>query len=146
MLLAVTLAACAIALAAAPSAAAAPAASPAESEPGRGRVITGSEDYVPLDPIVAAVQADFALKGLLHIEVGLNADSPALRRRIEARMPRLRDAYTAAILSYTGLAYQYGDVPDAEQISAMLQRATDSTLGETGATVLLGMIIIYDNE
>ena len=50
----------------------------------------------------------------------------------------------SVLASYTGMTYQYGDVPNAQYLSRQLQRATDHTLGERGATVVLGMVVIYD--
>ena len=59
-------------------------------------------------------------------------------------MPRLRNAYVTQLSIYAGANYRYGDLPDAERISAMLHRATDQVLGQEGARVLLGMVVIHD--
>lgn len=125
-------------------AAGAPDAPPAgESAQSRsGRAITHVDSYVPLDPILAAVQADMRLRGVMHIELGLDAQDHRLRRRIEQRMPYLRNAYNSAIAVYTGVHYRFGEVPDPDMIARLLQRATDETLGEGGATVLIGMIMV----
>jgi hypothetical protein len=120
-------------------------AAPAEPEvsPDR-RAITASETYVRLDPVMASVQAGRDVRGLLHVEIGLDAPDPAMRARIAQRMPRLRDAYISAMAVYSAMGYGPGEVPDAERISALLQRATDQALGEPGATVMIGMIMIHD--
>ena len=49
----------------------------------------------------------------------------------------------SALSVYTGMNYSFGDIPDADRISQILQEATDMTLGQEGAQVLLGMIIIH---
>ena len=58
-------------------------------------------------------------------------------------MPRLRNAYVSALNVYTGMSYRFGDVPDADRIAELLQEATDVTMGQTGAEVLIGMVIIH---
>ena len=41
------------------------------------------------------------------------------------------------------MSYRFGDIPDADRISEILQEATDLTLGQEGADVLIGMVIIH---
>lgn len=79
---------------------------------------------------------------MLQIEAGLEIEDSRLRRRVEASMPRLRNAYVTAMSIYTGVNYRFGDVPDADRIAQLLQDATDLTLGEEGAHLLLGMVLI----
>lgn len=122
---------------------AAPPPASSSSEDSRHRNLTSSETYMPLPPLTATVQANFRSRGLLQIEAGLEISDDDLRRRVERFMPRLRNAYISALTLYTGSFYQFGDVPDADRIAALLQEATDVTLGESGAQVLLGMIIIH---
>ncbi|WP_421788472.1 hypothetical protein [Hyphobacterium sp.] len=116
-----------------------------ESGGRRHRIITSSDDFIPLDPLTATVHSDFRLRGILHIEAGLDIPDSRLRHRAERLMPRLRDRYVSALAMYAGANYSYGEVPDADRISDILQQATDEALGESGAEVLLGMVIIHDN-
>lgn len=110
----------------------------------RGRSITSSPDFVPLAPLTATLQADYRLRGILQIEAGLEIPDSRLRARAEEMMPRLRNAYVTQLSIYAGANYRYGEMPDAERISTMLQRATDEVLGQEGARVLLGMVVIHD--
>ncbi len=114
-----------------------------QADDGRRRNLTASDSYVPLPPLTATVQADFRARGLLQIEAGLEISDNRLRRRAERSMPLLRDAYVSALSVYAGIHYRYGEVPDAERIGELLQQATDHALGEPGAEVLLGMIMIH---
>ncbi len=100
---------------------------------------------MPLPPLTATVQANRRARGILQIEAGLEVEDSRLRRRVERYMPRLRNAYVTAMSVYTGNYFQYGEVPDADRIAALLQEATDMTLGQDGAEVLLGMIIIHSD-
>ncbi|WP_417487695.1 hypothetical protein [Maricaulis sp.] len=113
------------------------------SDDSRHRTITSSETYMPLPPMTATVQANHRAQGLLQIEAGLEISDNRLRRRVEMYMPRLRNAYLSALTIYTGMHYRYGEVPDADRIAQILQEATDITLGQEGAEVLIGMIIIH---
>jgi hypothetical protein len=114
-----------------------------QSDDGRRRSLTSSTSYLPLPQLMATVQADYRSAGLLQIEMGLEISDSRLRRRAEHMMPRLRDAYVSAISLYVGMNYRYGDVPDANRIAELLQNATNHTLGQDGARVLLGMVMIH---
>lgn len=116
---------------------------PQQADDGRRRNLTASDSYVPLPPLTATVQADFRARGLLQIEAGLEISDSRLRRRAERSMPLLRDAYVSALSVYAGVNYRYGEVPDADRIAELLQQATDHALGQPGAEVLLGMIMIH---
>lgn len=116
---------------------------PAQGEETRRRMITPSQTYMPLPPLTATVQANHRARGLLQIEAGLEIEDPQLRRRAERYLPRLRNAWVSGLSAYTGMSYRFGDVPDADRIAQILQEATDITLGEEGAEVLIGMVIIH---
>ena len=113
------------------------------SDETRHRTITSSDTYMPLPALTATVQSNRRARGLMQIEAGLEIADPQLRRRVEMYLPRLRNAYVSALSVYTGMNYSFGDIPDADRISQILQEATDMTLGQEGAQVLLGMIIIH---
>lgn len=119
-------------------------APPAETD-SRRRNLTQSTHYVPLPPMTASVQADYRLRGVMHIEAGLEIADARKRRRAQMMMPRLRDAYVSALSLYTGVNYRFGDVPDIDRIRALLQDATDEALGHDEAEVLLGMVIIHSD-
>ena len=113
------------------------------SDDSRHRTLTNSPSYVPLAALTATVQANHRARGLLQIEAGLEVPDAQLRRRVERYMPRLRNAWVTALSVYAGVNYRYGDIPDADRIAEVLQEATDMTLGQEGAQILIGMIIIH---
>lgn len=118
---------------------------PRQGSSRQHRPITSSEGYVPLTPLTATVHSDFRLRGILHIEAGLDIPDSRQRSRASQLMPRLRDRYTSVLAMYTGANYRYGDVPDADRIAELLQQATDEVLGAGQAEILLGMVIIHEN-
>tara|TARA_R110000868_G_scaffold6550_8_gene37109 strand:+ start:20866 stop:21345 length:480 start_codon:yes stop_codon:yes gene_type:complete len=111
-------------------------------EDERHRSLTSSDTYLPLPTLITSVQSNRRARGMLQIEAGLEIEDSRLRRRVEASMPRLRNAYVTAMSIYTGVNYRFGDVPDSDRIAQLLQDATDRTLGEEGAHLLLGMVLI----
>ena len=113
------------------------------SDESRHRTLTNSPSYVPLAALTATVQANHRARGLLQIAAGLEVPDAQLRRRVERYMPRLRNAWVTALSVYAGVNYRYGDIPDADRIAEVLQEATDMTLGQEGAQILIGMIIIH---
>lgn len=130
---------------AAPAHALAPSDGENSGDQGRNRPITPAETYMPMSPLVTGVRKDFRLRGLIHIEFGLDVETERDRRRITRLTPRLRDAWTSAMATYSGNGYRYGEVPDAGRISMILQDAADSVLGPDTARVVLSMIIIHDS-
>ncbi len=122
-----------------------PAHGTAQPDDSRHRSLTSSNTYIPLPPLMATVQVGHRARGNLQIEAGLDVQDAQLRRRVEQMMPRLRNAYVTAMSIYTGINYRFGDVPDADRISQLLQEATDTTLGTDGARLLIGMVIINAN-
>lgn len=109
------------------------------------RAISSSEDYVRMDPVMSAVRGtDGRVRGLLHVEMGLEAADPELRALIGQRQGRLRDAYVSAMAIHAAEARDDRGPPDVERLSGLLQSATDRALGRTGATVMLGMVMIHD--
>ena len=123
---------------------------PAGEESGSGsnaqrgaRAITHVDSYVSIEPIIAAVQSNNNLRGIIHIEFGLEVPRGRDRREIEVIMPLLRNAYSTAVSTYTGMNDQYGDVPDVDRISRLLQSATDQVAGDDKAEVLLAMVIVH---
>ncbi len=133
----------ALAILLAPVLLAAAPAEPARSE-GGSRPISSAPSYVQMEPLITAVHYGAGVSGLLHIELSLDVPDARLRNRVAERTPRLRDAYANAMSNYAGLAYRRGELPDIERISHLLQRSTDAVLGETGAEVLLSMVIIHE--
>ena len=56
-------------------------------------------------------------------------------------MPRLRAAYVGWLTSYAA-GLSPGQPPDAGYMSTNLQRETDNALGQPGAKLLLGAILV----
>lgn len=146
--LAALAAAALIAAAGAPARAAPPAEAESPEETGvtasgRPSSITTAPGYVALEPLLVSTRSARG-RGLLKIVFGVEFADPADAPRLAPLKPRLRNAHMAAMLTYAGAEYRYGDLPDAARIAALLQRATDRTLGAGEASVLLDTVQLQD--
>ena len=101
----------------------------------------GGESFIQLPTLTATIVRANGARGVLTIEVGVDVPDARLRQRAQASIPLLRDAYLREMLAYApGLAP--GGAPSPERIGTQLQRATNQTLHQGGATLLLGSILV----
>lgn len=118
-----------------------------EDEDAHGKTkTTDSDSFVALPAFSATVSDGFHISGVLSVEAGLEIPDSALRAKAQHLSPRLNDAYMSALTAYAGGAYAPGQVPDADKIARMLQTATDEVLGQDGAHVLLGMVMVHEGR
>ena len=97
--------------------------------------------YLPLETLAASVRNSAGRRGVLTVELGLDAPDPKLRDRLELYQPLLRSAYVSALQPYA-IGLNPGSPPNADYIALTLQRETDRVLGVRGAKLLLGSILI----
>ncbi len=118
-------------------AAAMPAVARADDNKKKG----GGVNYTQFPMITVFTQAGSYHHGTMSIEVGLYAADPKMTARIALYMPRLQDAYVSRLQAYAGNLNARSMV-DTDYLSAQLQMATNQVLGQTGAQVLLGSIML----
>jgi len=120
-------------------------APPAEAAPeeSMGRTLSHANSYVRMEPVRASVQADFRMRGLLQVGLALDAPHSRTRQVIAERQIWLRDAYSQAMLLYSGRMYRWGQIPDADIIARLLQEETDRVIGPGQATVVLDTVIVH---
>jgi hypothetical protein len=108
---------------------------------GEGDNKTASNStYLALGNLLGTTKRADGRRGVLSVDCGLDVPDPALRKRAEQSVPRLRAAYVQTVQSYAaGLAP--GQLPSPDYLGQALQRQTDAVLGKPGARVLLGAII-----
>jgi hypothetical protein len=122
-----------IALCAAPGAALA-----AETEKKKK---SGGVSYIPIATLTGATTKPNGRRGVLTVEVGLDAPNGNLRARAQAMMPRIRAAYVQTVMIYAA-GLPPGSAPNADFLANALQRDTDLTLGQPGARLLLGSMLV----
>ena len=101
----------------------------------------GGLSFIQLPTLTATIIRGDGRRGVLTVEAGLDIANGGLRSRAEMSQPRLRSAYVLSLQTYaSGLAGGYP--PSADYISRMLQQQTDNVLGQSGAKLLLGTILM----
>ncbi|HYF22133.1 MAG TPA: Tat pathway signal protein [Caulobacteraceae bacterium] len=101
----------------------------------------GGESFIQMPTMTATAIRPDGRRGVLTVEAGVDAPDPAVRETAERALPRLRAAYAQILRTYAA-ALRPGFAPDADRLSAQLQRATDQTLGRKGARLLLGTVMV----
>ncbi|GGZ26959.1 Tat pathway signal protein [Asticcacaulis endophyticus] len=101
----------------------------------------GGPSFTQLTPISVFIPRRDGRHSTMTIEMGLDVKDPKLAELVPAYIPRLRDAYVSRIQSY-GLRLRENSLVDPGFITRELQIATDQVLKRSGATVLLGTMMI----
>jgi len=96
--------------------------------------------YLSMKAVTVSIVRPDGRRGVLTVEVGIDAPNPALRNQLDLYEPLLNAAFVSALQPYA-LGLSPGEPPNADYISMILQRATDQTLGRRGARLLLGSIL-----
>lgn len=116
---------------------AAPALASAPPDKKKG----GGQSYLQMRPLSASILRRDGRRGVLTVEVGIDAADGRLRDHVAASQPRLTAAYGQVIRAYAA-GLPMGAPPDADFLSRELQRQTDMVLGKKGARLLLGTILV----
>lgn len=112
---------------------------------GGGRTakrVTSSQDYVQLETLSAPVASGYGFQGILLVDCGLDVPDAKLRSRVNAMIPRVRDALRTAVADYTYVHYRNGTTPNAEILARKMQASVDQVLGQSGARLLLASMMI----
>ena len=128
----------AFAAAVAPATALSPVtAAAAGSEKKKG----GGLSFIQFETLTATVIRGDGRRGVMTVDVGVDVPNAGLHQRAMISMPRLRAAYVQMVQAYaSGLGP--GSPPNADYMAQVLQRQTDSVLGQPGAKFLLGAIMV----
>ena len=97
--------------------------------------------YFALQPLTATTIRRDGRRGVMTLEVGLQALDPALMERAQQSEPRLRAAFAQVLMSYTANLPR-GSAPDLNYLGGQMQDAADKVLGRKGAKVLLGSAMV----
>lgn len=119
----------------------APVAEAQHAPPDRQQRLTSAESYLPVPTLSAAVIQREVTRGTLVVDMGIDVQDPALRRRAGQAGPRLRDALRSALSTYATIYYRDRTAPDPTVLTRLMQQSVDRALGATGARVLLTNIL-----
>jgi hypothetical protein len=115
------------------------AATPALASGGGGGAATGG--YVRYPTITATTIRSDGRRGVMTVETGVDAPNAALKLRAEQSQPRMRAVFNILVQREANTLLP-GGVPNIERLGAQLQSATNIILGQRGAKLLLGTVMI----
>lgn len=106
-----------------------------------GKDVTGSPTYLRFAPLNATVKKPNGRRGVLSVEVGLDVPDEKLRKKADSILPRLRASFVQSLQIYAS-GMTPGMAPNADVLVPILQRDTDRLLGQKGARLLLGTMMV----
>jgi len=102
---------------------------------------SGSTPYVRMRALNVNVLRSSGARTVVTLEIGVYVTDPKLSNRTEASTPRLQAAFGQIVQGYM-VGLPAGTIPNADYLSQLLQKETDRIVGQAGAKLLLGTIII----
>jgi len=102
---------------------------------------SGGPNYIPLDTLTGATNRPGGRRGVMTVDCGLDVPDAKLRQRATISLPRLRAAYVQVVLIYAA-GLPAGAAPNVDFIARELQRQTDLVLGQRGAKLLIGAVVV----
>jgi hypothetical protein len=130
-----------VALGAEPAMAAGGGGAPQQAPATRQERLTSAESFLPMPTLSAGVLQRDTARGTIVLDMGIDVLDASLRERARLNGPRLRDALRTALATYASTFYRDRTAPNPDELTRLLQRAVDRTLGAQGARVLLVNII-----
>jgi len=113
------------------------AAAPAKDEKKKD----DGASFLQIKTLTASIMRASGRRGVLTVESGLDIPDPKLRAKADSVLPRIRAAFVQSLQIYaSGIAP--GSIPNAEILTQRLQRETDRVLGQPGARVLIGTLLV----
>jgi hypothetical protein len=101
----------------------------------------GGITYIQFPTLTATIFRSNGHRGVLTVEAGVDVPNGALRARVNLSEPRLRAAYVQLLQSYVW-SLGPGEPPNPDYLSMALQKETDRVLGQSGAHLLLGAMLV----
>lgn len=105
-----------------------------------------SPTYIGVEPIYTTIIEGDSVIGLFMVGFGLDVPDDALRERVKAVMPRLRDLYIRSLLSFTAANIHTWRRPNITALADKLQRVTDIQMKCKGVKILLAQAAIRLNK
>jgi hypothetical protein len=115
------------------------AATPALAGGGGGASTTAG--FVRYPTITATTMRADGRRGVMTVETGVDAPNAALKLRAEQSQPRMRAVFNILVQREANSLLP-GAVPNIERLGAQLQSATNIILGQRGAKLLLGTVMV----
>jgi hypothetical protein len=105
--------------------------------PKNDRSITSSKSWVAVKGFTISIIQEGRVRGRFAVEFGMDVPDDTLREKVEALMPRLRDAWLSELNLHAATMLRPRRVADVDGVSKVLQRTADTVLGAPGSKVLM---------
>ena len=113
------------------------AAAPAKEEKKKG----GGASFLQINALTVTILLASGRRGVLTVESGLDIPNEKLRAKANSVLPRIRAAFVQTLQTYaSGMTPSMPPNPDV--LGQALQRDADRVLGQKGARLLLGTMLI----
>ena len=112
------------------------------SPEAKGSAESSASPYIAIDPLPVSIIRNGEGRGMLVVEIGVDAKTLDERKATEHLMPRLMDLYLQVLNLYASRDLRLHHAPDAETIRKRLQEATDMVLGEGKGVVLMRQLLV----
>ena len=117
-------------------------AGPVQAAGGGGAKSTGpTTPYVRMRALNVNILRSSGARTVVTLEVGIFVTDPNLLKRTDASIPRLQAAFGEVVRGYV-VGLPPGTIPNADYLAQLLQKETDRIVGQRGAKLLLGTILI----
>ena len=117
------------------------AAAPKKDEQKKDEKKTGVGTYVEIHTLAASVMRPSGRRGVLTVQTILDVPDAKLRAKAEQVVPRIRAAFVQTLQTYAS-GMTPATPPNPDVLGQALQRDADRILGQKGARVLLGTMLI----
>jgi|HubBroStandDraft_6_1064221.scaffolds.fasta_scaffold501173_1 hypothetical protein len=101
----------------------------------------GGISFIQLQTLTATIMKGDGRRGVLTVDAGIDVPNAGLRAKANLVLPRLRAAYVQVLQSYV-YSLNPGAPPDPDYLAMTLQHETDRVLGQPGAKLLLGAMLV----
>ena len=97
--------------------------------------------YVEINTLTASVMRPSGRRGVMTVQTILDVPDAKLRAKAESVVPRIRAAFVQTLQTYAS-GMTPATPPNPDILGPALQRDVDRILGQKGARVLLGTMLI----
>lgn len=108
---------------------------------GGGKETASESDFVAASQVTSTIMSGFKPVGLMQIDVGVYTKDKALKSKLASLKPVLVANWRGALQDFCNRFYMPGNVPDANILLPMLQKAIAPQIGGGNARVLIQAII-----
>ncbi|MDP3404995.1 MAG: Tat pathway signal protein [Brevundimonas sp.] len=108
---------------------------------GGGGAAAPADTWIRYPTVTGMVMRGDGSRGVLTVDAGVDVADPALNLRARQSQPRIRAVFNILVQREANVLLP-GRVPNVERLAAQLQSATNIILGQRGAKLLLGSVVV----